>query len=215
MTREAIKAAAWGVMVTLALAAMIIIGSRNLAHFDAALVGYTFATLFAFGQDLRCEFSYNDGANISSGVAYIAKGGERIRGDFTIADSAAGPMEAHLIRDNGYHYMWGTLMGQGIKMKMEPGQEDELFVNGSGEIPVDENTEYTCTPWAVDQGLFAVPTDIEFTELDTHMEGAVQLRGSMEGSVDMSALKIQQCAACAQIPNAEAQAQCIAALQCE
>src|SRR5215831_16616956 len=34
-------------VVTLVLAALIGIGSRNLAHFDAALVGYTFATLFA------------------------------------------------------------------------------------------------------------------------------------------------------------------------
>jgi hypothetical protein len=29
------------------LALLIVIGSRNLDHFDAALVGYTFATLFA------------------------------------------------------------------------------------------------------------------------------------------------------------------------
>lgn len=36
------------------LAALIVLGSRNLAHFDAALVGYTFATLFAvFGVTYR------------------------------------------------------------------------------------------------------------------------------------------------------------------
>ena len=33
--------------MTLLLAAAIVVGSRNLAHFDAALVVYTFATLFA------------------------------------------------------------------------------------------------------------------------------------------------------------------------
>jgi hypothetical protein len=37
-----------------ALAAAIVVGSRNLQHFDAALVGYTFATLFAaFGISYR------------------------------------------------------------------------------------------------------------------------------------------------------------------
>jgi hypothetical protein len=37
------------------LASLIVIGSRNLDHFDAALVGYTFATLFAtFGITYRC-----------------------------------------------------------------------------------------------------------------------------------------------------------------
>lgn len=40
--------------VTTALALSIVFGSRNLAHFDAALVGYTFATLFAaFGITYR------------------------------------------------------------------------------------------------------------------------------------------------------------------
>src|SRR5437868_13567081 len=49
-----LKAAAWGLLFTAALAVLIVIGSRNLNHFDAALVGYTFATLFAaFGITYR------------------------------------------------------------------------------------------------------------------------------------------------------------------
>jgi hypothetical protein len=44
----------WGVVMTGILAVLIVIGSRNLDHFDAALVGYTFATLFAtFGITYR------------------------------------------------------------------------------------------------------------------------------------------------------------------
>src|SRR5262244_1626148 len=37
----------WGVLATVTLAGLIVLGSRNLNHFDAALVGYTFATLFS------------------------------------------------------------------------------------------------------------------------------------------------------------------------
>ena len=41
-------------LVTATLAAAIVVGSRRLQHFDAALVGYTFATLFAaFGISYR------------------------------------------------------------------------------------------------------------------------------------------------------------------
>lgn len=47
MTRESIKATLWGLLFTLILGALIVAGSRNLSHFDAALVGYTFAVLFA------------------------------------------------------------------------------------------------------------------------------------------------------------------------
>lgn len=47
MTSETLKAAIWGFLFTLIVAGLIVVGSRNLAHFDAALVGYTFAVLFA------------------------------------------------------------------------------------------------------------------------------------------------------------------------
>jgi hypothetical protein len=47
MTREKRLAATWGLLAAAALALLIVVGSRNLNHFDAALVGYTFATLFA------------------------------------------------------------------------------------------------------------------------------------------------------------------------
>ena len=54
MTKETIRAGAWGTLFTLIVAGLIVLGSRNLAHFDAALVGYTFAVLFAtFGITYR------------------------------------------------------------------------------------------------------------------------------------------------------------------
>lgn len=52
--RETIRAAAWGIFFTAALGILVVLGSRGLEHFDAALVGYTFATLFAtFGITYR------------------------------------------------------------------------------------------------------------------------------------------------------------------
>lgn len=45
--RESLRAALWGAAATALLAVLIVVGSRDLAHFDAALVAYTFATLFA------------------------------------------------------------------------------------------------------------------------------------------------------------------------
>ena len=54
MRKETIRAGAWGTLFTLIVASLIVLGSRNLAHFDAALVGYTFAVLFAtFGITYR------------------------------------------------------------------------------------------------------------------------------------------------------------------
>lgn len=54
MRREVIKATTWGVLAMLILVSLIGVGSRNLAHFDAALVAYTFSVLFAaFGITYR------------------------------------------------------------------------------------------------------------------------------------------------------------------
>ncbi len=51
---ERARAGAWAALWTAALAAAIVVGSRRLEHFDAALVSYTFATLFAtFGITYR------------------------------------------------------------------------------------------------------------------------------------------------------------------
>ena len=52
--RAVIKAVLWAIGTTTILGIMVAVGSRNLAHFDAALVAYTFATLFAtFGVTYR------------------------------------------------------------------------------------------------------------------------------------------------------------------
>lgn len=54
MQPEVLKAVRWGVFNTTGLALLILFGSRNLSHFDAALIAYTFAVLFAtFGLTYR------------------------------------------------------------------------------------------------------------------------------------------------------------------
>src|SRR5262245_51232035 len=54
MSGDVVRAGSWAVAATAVLGVLIALGSRNLAHFDAALVGYTFATLFAtFGITYR------------------------------------------------------------------------------------------------------------------------------------------------------------------
>jgi len=53
-TPSRVRATIWGLVTTAILALLVLLGSRNLTHFDAALVGYTFATLFAtFGITYR------------------------------------------------------------------------------------------------------------------------------------------------------------------
>jgi hypothetical protein len=54
MGSDSARSIAWGLAATFSLALLILVGSRNLHHFDAALVAYTFSILFAtFGLTYR------------------------------------------------------------------------------------------------------------------------------------------------------------------
>jgi hypothetical protein len=54
ISRERVRSFFWGLLASIILGVLIVAGSRTLDHFDAALVGYTFASLFAtFGIAYR------------------------------------------------------------------------------------------------------------------------------------------------------------------
>src|SRR3989344_1294254 len=173
--------------------------------------GGTLASLIARGQNLECTFEHNDGANISSGTVYLANGAKRIRGDFSIQQSGAGPMEAHMVRDGGYNYIWGSFYPQGIKSKVTAEEEGKLFSakNGGG---IDEDTTFDCKPWNVDGGKFSRPTNIEFMEINVQA-------GQMDSGKtinDLEAIKKQQCdtRVCDQAPEGIPRQQCLQALGC-
>jgi hypothetical protein len=176
-------------------------------------VGSTFAAILAGGQNVQCDYSFSDGTNQSSGRVYVADGGERLRGDFTI--TAPTTMEAHMIRDGGHNYIWSSMMeGQGMKMTVTAENRNTLFDTDEAGIPDDVN--YNCAPWSVDASVFALPTGVEFMDMSAQME---QLKNMMpagagasgSGSADVKAM---QCAACDQAPG-EAREQCRVALGCE
>ncbi len=123
----------------------------------------TFATLVASKQNLTCTFEHNDGTNVSAGTVYFTSSASRLRGDFTVAQSGAAPMEAHMVRDAGYNYLWGPALPQGMKMKVSLQEEGKLLSTQGGGI--DENTNFTCSPWSVDSAKFSLPSDITFVEV--------------------------------------------------
>lgn len=54
LSPESLKGVIWGLIVTAALAVLILIGSRRLSHFDVAIFGYMLAVLFStFGLTYR------------------------------------------------------------------------------------------------------------------------------------------------------------------
>lgn len=129
----------------------------------------TFADLFVLGEDFECEFSHDDGLNKSSGTAYLAESGERIRVDFNVKSSAAGPITGHIIRNGGLNYLWSSAMEQGIKVAVTEENRQDLFT-GNDQNSIPEDTEFDCVSWIENPSMFEVPSDVEFMDMDAMMQ---------------------------------------------
>ena len=107
---ERVRAGAWATLVTACLAAMIVVGSRKLQHFDAALVGYTFATLFAtFGISYR----YAMWLNRPPTRMYWRRGWQAFLSRRALGGNAVGLVRRALVEfaANAYIFRRGRLRG--------------------------------------------------------------------------------------------------------
>ena len=107
---ERVRAGAWATLVTAGLAAMIVVGSRSLQHFDAALVGYTFATLFAtFGISYR----YAMWLNRPPTRMYWRRGWQAFFSRRALGGNAVGLVRRALVEfaANAYIFRRGRLRG--------------------------------------------------------------------------------------------------------
>ncbi len=190
---------------------------------ESTSVGQTFAQLMGMGQSLKCTYEYNDGTNVSSGTMYMTDEGERLRGEFSFTQSGAGPMQMNMVRVDGYNYMWGSAMPQGMKTKVTEENRAQLFDNSDANTAAINDTEYKCESWNVDASMFAVPTNVQFSDMSAMMDA---MKGTMNdamqavpgaraevganGNLDVKAM---QCAACDQAGSAREQ--CRQALGCK
>ncbi len=191
--------------------------SKEGATQESASVGRTFAQLLGMGQSLKCTYEYNDGTNVSSGTMYMADSGERLRGEFNFTQSGLGAMQMSMVRVDGYNYMWGSAMPQGIKTKVTEENRAQLFDNADANATAINNTEYKCESWNADASMFAVPTNVQFMDMGDlgKMMGNPKI-GEATVQADGSAttdIKAMQCAACEQA--GPAREQCRQALGCK
>lgn len=211
------------ILIVLGLGYYFFSGSMGTNTITEPTQGSTFASILAAGANVQCDFTHSpEAGQQTSGRMYVANNGQNIRGSFTV--SGDEPMQAEMLRTGDYHYMWGPSMPQGVKMRVTEENRGKLF-ESSDNTEIPEDVTYTCSPWTVDESMFAVPTNIEFLELgagipqmDNLPESGAPSSGMNPGSGVPAGsgadLKAMQCAACNQAPDAESRAQCLQALSC-
>lgn len=120
--------------------------------------------LITRGGNYKCEFTHSSDVADSSGTIFIA--GEKIRGNFvSLAKPANAKVESYMITDGGFSYVWSSMMPMGMKIKIDMQNLPEVQNPTAGSFDYNQNLDYSCEPWTIDESVFTVPQDIKFTEL--------------------------------------------------
>ena len=161
--------------------------------------------LVTSGASQQCTFN-NPDSKESMGTVYVSGG--KVRGDFTVSVQGKD-MTTHMIGDGTNSYIWTDGQTTGIKMAFDPATEvqNSNTPTQSNGVDVNAKMNYNCESWTADQSKFEVPTTVTFTGINVPKTGTV-VKGSTE-----SDMKIQQCAACDNIPPSGRE-ECKKALGC-
>lgn len=158
--------------------------------------------LFAFGKNITCTFTQNDEDVTGTGTIYVS--GNRMRGDFVMNfNQGEGTLSASTIQKDNTIYSWGSSPFGDFSTKVAM-QADDISDDSDG-IDFDEDIDYNCKKWDVNNSMFVPPSDVQFDDINLEVN---QINENTQQLLDL------QCDACDNIPDAAAQAQCRVALGC-
>ncbi len=126
----------------------------------------SFGRLMAAGQSTECTYVNPDGSG--SGTVHLAGG--KMRMDMQVNENGATyPM--HMIHDSQRMYSWGGPMGEGQGIIMPANMGGANPMGNSQQTNMDEEMDFTCSPWAGDPSQFEPPSDVTFQDMSQLMAG--------------------------------------------
>jgi len=125
----------------------------------------TLAKLMENGGNYECTFSHSTEIGESTGTVYIS--GKKIRGDFISKVTMAGvpnigDIKTFMISDGESVYTWSSMSAEGYKV---PQAEQDKTSQSDASVPTNQELDYKCTAWQVDNSKFSLPTSITFKTL--------------------------------------------------
>jgi hypothetical protein len=160
--------------------------------------------LMGMGKNLQCDFNYETAGKAGSkGSVYIS--GKKVRGEFGSEVNGKQTM-MNMMQDDGYTYVWGSALPEGIKMKVDTSKNNDTTSGSSQYFDPNQEMNFNCKTWSVDASKFVLPTNITFRDMSAMMNPS-------GGANNGAAMKAGQCAACAQLQG-EAKATCEKQLGC-
>lgn len=163
--------------------------------------------LLAMNKSQKCTFD----TEYSSGTTYISSG--KMRGDFS-AKAGGQTQITHMIADGQTSYMWmeGQTTGYQMNFSAMQGNTTKGEVNNTGQVNVDpsQSMNYNCSNWPTDASVFALPKNIQFTDMSAMMDTyqTPPTIAPIPGNDNMD----QMTAACNKLPE-PAKTQCLASMK--
>ena len=158
-------------------------------------------SLLTGGKTQTCTITYPD--NKGSGTIYVAD--KKFGGTFTIKETNGKDITGYMVSDGTYMYTWSTAAAMGIKIKLETAEKAAGNTQtGTGDL--NQEVNLNCSPWIVDSSKFAVPTNIQFTDMSSFIP-----KTSASPSTKTET-ETQGQSPCDQIADAAAKAACVKAL---
>lgn len=155
-------------------------------------------------QSVECTWDQSDEEGQSQGRIYVD--GQRMAGNMS-ANYGGEVMNMQMMSDGEWMYQWSEGTNQGTKMNLDSleqmsddTQEPESEVESEDMEALSQDYNYECQPWQVNESVFSLPQDVEFTDLSQMMmqvENLPQLDGQNGGNL---------CAVCESLPTEARQA---------
>lgn len=127
------------------------------------------------GESLLCYSQHEEeNAKIDS-THYFDNENERMRTDSKIEmlDEDQVLRTSYLIKDN-WAYTWGNLEVAGIE-GLKFNLDNEELKEEQDELDLEEELEFTCQAWQVDEIVFDLPADINFINMSEMVEQMINI----------------------------------------
>ncbi|MEK7094352.1 MAG: hypothetical protein AAB903_03375 [Patescibacteria group bacterium] len=168
--------------------------------------------LLASQNPQKCTFDHKADISDSSGEVYVANG--KMRGNFNSV-AAGKVVKSSMIVMNNTAYVWTDEMAQGFKMSLDAMTSASAEQNQS--VDINQKLNYSCGGWSEDASVFALPSDITFSDMSALLNQAMPkgtTKGTISGTVEPGSLQ-SQCGMCDTITDPSSKSQCRTALQCK
>lgn len=159
-------------------------------------------------ESLLCYSQQQEEDAIISSTHYFDNQNERMRTDSEIELLSEDKIinSSYIVEDN-WAYSWGNLSlmdVEGVKFQLDESQQQEE----QDELDLEEELEFTCQSWQVDDSTFDLPEDVEFMDMteflnqmkslqtpeigEEQIESMIEDQGGLENQEDIESMIEEQ-----------------------